>query len=266
MHEDIDLARYFERIGYDGPCEPTADVLHALTRAHVQAIPFENIDVLLRRRISLQPRALFRKMVESDRGGYCFEQNGLFLEILARLGFEVTPRRAGVRLGQPDRDLPVAHTHMVLAVHIDDQRWLADVGVGAASLTCALRLEADVEQQTPHETRRLTYAHERWFHQIRRDGQWVDVYEFGGEAMPLPDRIVGNWYTSTHPDSTFFRGLTVARALPEGRRLTLDGAELKLRHPDGSADRRVMADRKELIACLRNEFGIRVPVGADFMP
>ena len=84
MNETIELDRYFERIGYPGPRTPTLNVLHALTAAHSQAIPFENIDVLLGRPIRLEPQALQQKMVAERRGGYCFEQNGLLLAVLTR--------------------------------------------------------------------------------------------------------------------------------------------------------------------------------------
>ncbi|HEX7325354.1 MAG TPA: arylamine N-acetyltransferase, partial [Rhodanobacteraceae bacterium] len=79
---NVDLDGYFERIGYTGPHTASVETLHAITRAHAQSIPFENIDVLLGRRIELAQAALYAKLVVAQRGGYCFEQNGLLLEIL----------------------------------------------------------------------------------------------------------------------------------------------------------------------------------------
>src|SRR5699024_51823 len=142
--------------------------------------PFENIGVLMGRPIHLEPGRLYRKLVTDRRGGYCFEQNGLFLAILSQLGFSAQPLRAAVRLGTPDRSVAVRHTHMAIEVQIGSQTWITDVGVGSASLTQALRLADGIEQRTPHDTRRLEYADGQWFHQVRRSGEWVDVYEFGG--------------------------------------------------------------------------------------
>ena len=114
----IDLEAYFARVGYDGPVAPTLAVLNDLMSAHVQAIPFENLDVLLQRGIDLTPEALQRKLVDERRGGYCFEQNGLLLLVLGAIGFAVTPLSARVRYQRP-RDYTPARTHLFLRVEIE---------------------------------------------------------------------------------------------------------------------------------------------------
>src|SRR5215467_3806047 len=83
-HRDrvIDLDRYFARIGYHGPRDATLATLHGIANAHVQAIPFENLDVLLGRPIDLELAAIQRKLIDDRRGGYCFEQNSLLLAVL----------------------------------------------------------------------------------------------------------------------------------------------------------------------------------------
>jgi len=85
----LDLERYFSRIGYDGPCAATLDVLRALHRLHPLAIPFENLDVLAGRRVSIRLDDIVAKLVDAKRGGYCFEHNTLFAHGLAALGFGV---------------------------------------------------------------------------------------------------------------------------------------------------------------------------------
>lgn len=264
MAKDIDLDGYFERIGYTGARRPTLEVLHALTAAHAQSIPFENLDVLMRRPIHLEPAALYRKLVLDRRGGYCFEQNGLLLEVLRQLGFDVRPLGARVRVAVPDRSVIPGRTHMLLEVRIEGVRWLTDVGVGAATLTRALRFEADREQSTPHDVRRLERVGGRWFHQLRRGDEWIDVYEFSEADLPLADRKIASWYTSTCPDSHFHSQLTVALALPGGRRATLKDGVFTLRMPDGAARERQLRDRAELLQVLRGEFGIVLAAGARF--
>ncbi len=260
----MDLDRYFRRIGYTGPTTPTAATLHALTRAHAQSIPFENVDVLLDRPIRLGPDALYRKLVLAHRGGYCFEQNGLFLEVLRDLDFEARPLRAAVRIDEPDRSVPTGHTHLALEVRLDGESWLTDVGFGSSSLTRALRLVPDIEQVTPHDTRRLVQADGRWFHQILHGGTWTDVYAFAGESMPLSDRRIANWYTSTYPDSKFRHELMVAIALPDGGRATLHNHQLTLREADGSVRQRSIAGMPALLDVLRERFGIDLPTGTHF--
>lgn len=263
MAAAVDLDGYFMRIGYTGPREPTLAVLHAITRAHAEAIPFENVDVLLGRPIRLEPAALYRKLVVDRRGGYCFEQNGLLLEVLSQLGFAVRPLSARVRVGTRDRGIDLPRTHLVLEVTIAGEVWITDVGVGSASLTAALRLVADVEQATPHEPHRFACAHGKWYHQLLRGGEWLDVYEFTGEAMPLIDRTVANWYTSTHPQSKFRRGLSVALARPDGQRATLRDFEFSRYDREGVVERRAVAGASELLRVLSNEFGIDLPAGTD---
>ena len=258
----FNLDSYFERINYQGTTTPTIDVLHALSRAHTQSIPFENLDVLLRRPISLELDDIYRKLVIDRRGGYCFEQNNLLLEVLKRLGFTVTPWGARVRLRVTDRNILPVRTHVFLAVEIDGEQWIVDSGVGALSLTQALRLQEGAEQTTPHETRRLQRVGESWFHQVVRDGAWIDVCEFTEQPMPVSDQIVANWYTSSHPDSTFMTQLQVALAQDNGGRITLNNNELKLRQADGAAATYQVADT-ELLDVLAEYFAIKLPADAD---
>ena len=84
---NFDLNAYLQRLNYSGEIVPTIDRLEALHRAQIYTIPFENFDILLGRGISLDPERLFDKLVNKDRGGYCFELNGLFLRVLKAIGF-----------------------------------------------------------------------------------------------------------------------------------------------------------------------------------
>lgn len=126
MNSAFDIDRYMERISYSGSRKPTLAVLRALTLAHAQSVPFENISVLQGQPIRLEPESLYEKIVVSHRGGYCFELNGLFLELLTRIGFAVCPLGARVRLGAPDRKVLPRRTHMLLEVTTNSQRWITD--------------------------------------------------------------------------------------------------------------------------------------------
>lgn len=130
------------------------------------------------------------------------------------------------------------------------------------SLSSALRLASADEQPTLHEPRRLSREGGVIQHQVRFGDGWHDVAEITLEEMPLIDRVVANWYTSTHPASHFKQRLLVARALPDGGRVTLANRELSLRARDGLAVQRQLTDHDELVSALREHFGIRVPAGA----
>jgi len=256
----VDLDAYFARTGYTGPRTPTLETLHGLVRAHVQTIPFENLDVLLGKPIDLEPAALMQKLVHDRRGGYCFEQNTLLLEVLTALGFHARPLSARVRWQRP-RDYTPARTHLLVRVELDEP-WLADVGVGAMSPTAALRLAEHGEQATPHEPRRLLREGNMIYHQARLGDDWHDVAELTLEEMPLIDRIVANWYTSTHPQSHFRHRLLVARATPQGR-VTLLNDTLSIRGADGIAQKHRVESQAHLHAILRDHFGITLPAGAQ---
>jgi N-hydroxyarylamine O-acetyltransferase len=260
---NLDLDAYFHRIGYQGERAPTLAVLHELAACHAQAIPFENLDVLLGRRISLEPAALERKLVRERRGGYCFEQNGLLLAVLQALGYEARPLSARVRYQRP-RDYLPPRTHLFVRVELEGQSWLVDVGVGAMSLTCALRLGTEAEQPTPHEPRRIVREGALLFHQVRFGEAWHDVSEFTLEEMPPIDRELANWFTSTHPDSHFKSRLLVARASPGGRRKTLLNRELTVREADGRSVVRTLERPAELLEVLAGEFDLAFPEGTAF--
>jgi N-hydroxyarylamine O-acetyltransferase len=258
----IDLDAYFERIGHRGPREPTLATLNAIVCAHVQAIPFENLDVLLGRPIELEPEALVRKLVHARRGGYCFEQNSLLLAVLTELGFDAHPLSARVRYQRP-REYTPARTHLFVRVELEES-WLVDVGVGAMSPTAALRLAETGPQATPHEARRLLREDGLIYHQVQFGEDWHDVCEFTLEQMPPIDRVVANWYTSTHPASHFKNRLLVARALPDGGRVGLLNRELSVRGRGGQSERRVLSSPDELLAVLAEYFGLQFAAGTRF--
>ena len=259
-----DLDAYFARIGYAGPRKPTLSVLNAIAGAHTQSIPFENLDVLLRRPILLDPSAMFQKLIHDHRGGYCFEQNGLLLEILNALGFQAAPLSARVRWQRP-REFTPPRTHVFLRVDIDGETWMVDVGVGGLSPTSAIRLDDSGRiQTTPHEARRIIRDGSHLFHQVLLGGEWSDLYEFTLEEMPLVDREVGNWYTSSHPESHFRTRLIVSRAASEGVRLTLMNNEFSIRGRYGRPDTRKLSSPEALLAVLATHFGLHFPADTRF--
>jgi len=257
MHS-YDLAAYAERIGYSGRLEPTLETLRGLAKHHVAAIPFENVSVLLGQPVELTPEALEKKLVHDRRGGYCFEQNGLMLGILGQIGFEVRPLAGRVRIEMP-RDFTPARTHLFLVVTLDQEEWIFDGGVGGMSLTSPIRYRLGDEQETLHESRRIVHEEGRNFHQAWMGDRWQDVYEFTGEKMPLIDREVGNWWTSTHPASKFATNLFAARSEEHGIRLNLLNDRLTRRRGADVLEQQTLTTPEEVGAVLRTRFGIDVP-------
>lgn len=256
----IDVEAYFRRIGYAGGTRPTLETLRGLHFAHATHIPFENLDVLLRRTIRIDLDGIQAKLVGSRRGGYCFEQNFLLAAALERLGFTVTLLEARVRLGA-QRILP--RTHVLLAIDIDGTRWLADCGFGSFGLLEPLPLAIGEFRQFGWSYRLAREAH-RWVLQAPVGGQWQDLYVFTLEPQYPVDFEPANHYVSTHPNSRFVQTLTAQSVSPE-RRLVLRNTELTITTYDGDT-RRYVADHAELLATLSSEFGLSLSPETVLLP
>lgn len=258
----MNLDAYFSRIGFTGPAGADLVTLRALHRLHIEAIPFENLDVLLGRPIDMSEDAVERKIVEGRRGGYCFEQNTLFRGVLRALGFRTEAFLGRIRRNVP-ADVRTPLTHMVLRVTIDGIPWLADVGFGSLGAPAPIRLDVDHEQETPLEPRRIARRGTALFQQARLGDQWVDLYEFTLEDPAPMDFELGNWFSCTHPRANFVNNLVVTRV--EGTsRLLLNNREFIIRHLDGAAEKREIGSHAELLDLLASRYGLTFPEGTVF--
>jgi N-hydroxyarylamine O-acetyltransferase len=258
----FDLPAYLERIGYEGEVAPTLDTLRGIQLAHLTSIPFENLDVQLGVPVRLDLEHLQAKLVTRRRGGYCFEQNTLFMAALRTIGFKVTPLTARVRLGATEI---TPRTHMLLAVDLDGGRTVADVGFGGDCPPGPLRLE----EAGPTDLYGWWYRIVRegaatWVLQAQYRGTWSDLYAFTEEPAPTVDLVMANHYTSTFPASSFVTTLTVQR-IGVRERVILRNRLLAVERPDGSADRTTLGeDPDELLELLRQRFGLILPRGTRF--
>ncbi|MEM5314391.1 arylamine N-acetyltransferase [Paraburkholderia sp. JHI869] len=265
----IDLAAYFHRIGFtDAEAKPSLDTLRALHALHPQAIPFENLDVLLGRPVRLDLASLQQKLVAEQRGGFCFEHNTLFGSVLEALGFRVGSYAARVlwnhdmSLGMPPR------THMILLVDVDEQRYLTDVGFGGLTLSAPLLLQTNLEQTTPHgafQVRDAAVESDTQFVglpgfvlETQIKGDWKPVYRFDLDPQFEADYAVANHFMSTHPHSLFMQHLVAGRVTP-GKRLGLLNHTLSIHDERQGTHKRHLANVEELRCVLTNEFKIRLP-------
>jgi N-hydroxyarylamine O-acetyltransferase len=253
----IDLDAYFKRVGYDGPRTDTLETLRALHLLHPQAIPFENLDPLLKRPVKLDAASLQAKLVGAGRGGYCFEQNLLFGNVLRALGFKVREGTARVRWSAPP-GTRTPRVHAVLFVDVDGERYLADVGFGGNVLTAPLKLNSRAEQATPHEPFRLVEEEDGIVvEEAKLNGAWTPLYAFDFSDTHPADYEMGNWFTSAHPGSIFVNGLLGARAEP-GRRYALLNNQLAIHKVNGGTEKKTLSSAGELRDALTDLFRIRV--------
>ncbi|QQR38882.1 arylamine N-acetyltransferase family protein [Devosia rhizoryzae] len=254
MPEKVSLNAYFERIGFAGSIAPTLATLEQLHALHPATIPFETIDPLLGRPVALDQSSLERKLLTERRGGYCFEHNLLFMRILRDLDFSVRPLLARGLWSDPDNQ---RRSHLVLLVEVNKQNYIADVGQGF-TLTAPLRLRADVEQTTPHETFRLINEGAEWRLEVQWGEAWRPVHAFTLDAVEEDDIAALNQTLSTSPDVPLTQELRVALS-PPGKRLTLRNTSFAVRPTGGEAEKRELGSMEALRAVLTEEFGITLP-------
>ena len=236
----VDLDAYLTRIGQPAR-EPSAEALADLMRAHVQTIPFENVDVVLGQHQGISLDVVHAKLVGRRRGGYCYEQSGLFAAVLEQLGYPV--HRLAARV-QPRR--PGPYTHMTLVAEADGRRFHADVGFGAGILAPMPLVDGQETDQAgwPH---RLV-EHNGWWTLKKGD---EDLLDFRLDGMHPIDYEVYHHYVSTHPNSPF-TGRPVVMRVADGVVRRLVGETLTTEYADGRTTERVVpaADLPDVLASL----------------
>jgi N-hydroxyarylamine O-acetyltransferase len=274
----LDIGAYLDRIGYHGPAEPTGATLRALHQAHLLAVPFENLNIGMGWPIVLDTAALFDKIVLQRRGGFCYELNGLFAELLRALGFDITLLSAGVARAEggfgPEFDHltllvqePAATTRRsgsaASSLSIPDPRspipgaWLADVGFGD-SFREPLRFAAQDEQLQGDRAYRIVQAGDsNVLEQREQAGTWEPQYRFRSEPRQYAEFADMCRYHQTSPESSFTRRRVCTRATPDGR-ITLSDMRLIVTR-GGTRHEELLADERAVRAALREHFGVDLP-------
>jgi N-hydroxyarylamine O-acetyltransferase len=196
--------------------------------AHLMCIPFENLSIHSGERIQLDVDWLFDKLVTRRRGGFCYELNGLFAELLRALGHRVDLLAA--RVLNCDGTLGIPFDHMCLRV---DDVWLADVGFGD-NFVVPLRLDS---REVQYDGRRSFRIREDGGLFLEDDGRRVYTFELTPYA--LADFGPGCEFHQS-PASHFTKGRVVSRVTPQGRitlrqdrLITTDLAGVKTETPVG---------------------------------
>ncbi|WP_236797019.1 arylamine N-acetyltransferase [Amycolatopsis sp. GM8] len=252
----MDVAAYLARIGADRPATPSAEALAELHERHVMTVPFENLSVHLRERIVLDEDALFGKLVQRRRGGFCYELNGAFAVLLRELGFEVSLLSGRVFAG--GRWTP-PFDHLALRVDLDEP-WLVDVGFGRFARR-PLRMTA-CEPQADTEGEFLLLDVPGGDVEVRHNGE--PAYKVEQRPRELSDFGPTCWWQATSPDSNFTKNLLCTLPTPAGR-VTLAG-DLLIETTDGKRVERKLAS-DEIVDAYRAYFGIELaeaPAAASF--
>lgn len=258
----FDLDAYLARIGITDRAGDPVTLLQAIALRHPCAIPFENLDPLLRRPVSLDIDSIQRKLVRAGRGGWCFEHNLLLGTALTALGYDVSGLSARVLWAVP-AGVVRGRTHMALHVRLDGTDYIVDCGFGGSTPTAPLTLDVDAVQATPHESVRLSRRGDGdYVLAARLEREWRDLYAFDLQRQKLADYEQANWFLCHHPDTQLLTNLVAARA-DDGCRYALRNAELAVHRGDGLTERRALGTGGEIRHALEDLFRIRVPPGAE---
>jgi N-hydroxyarylamine O-acetyltransferase len=251
----FDLDAYLARIGWKGSTAPTYETLAGILGAHMAAIPFENLDVLLGRGVRLDLEGLQAKLVVARRGGYCFEHASLLKAALERLGFRPVAHAARVVLFVPRTEAP--RTHMLLTVPLPEGTFVLDPGFGGLAPRVPVPLVDGAEARWGAELHRMVRDGDAWVLRAQRGPDMVDAWvTMLSHENPI-DFELANFYTHASPRSPFTSRLMLRALTPDGRVSVMNRDVTITRGPESTTSR--LADRAELHALLARSFGFDLP-------
>jgi N-hydroxyarylamine O-acetyltransferase len=248
----MNIEAYLKRINYSGSLEPTAETLRALQVAHLKTVPFENLSIHANEPIVLEENALFAKIVERKRGGYCYEANGLFAGLLRALGFEVAMLAAGV--AKKEGGFGPKFDHMTLMVTLAE-RWLADVGFGDSFLEPLLLDSRDEQVQGTRSFRIVDDGDQLIMMRRNAGADWEPQYRFTLQPYTFADYEETSTWHQTSPDSHFTKNRICSLATDDGR-LTLSDMRLITTGPQQLRHEQTLTTQEEYDRILHDQFGI----------
>lgn len=256
----MELAAYLDRIGFAGQARPDLATLKAVHRAHLLAIPYENLDVQLGRPLTTDPAAAFDKIVGRGRGGWCYEMNGLLGWALEEIGFSVT-RMSGAVAREVRGDAAVGN-HLILKVDLDGEPWMADAGFGDGPLG-PFRIGPGAFRD----------GHFHFSLALRPDGWWrlTNHPRGGAPSFDFRDELADETvladkcqWLQTAPESGFVQNAVAQRHRPEGLAI-LRGRTLRMLLADETAES-LIGSADEYVAMLSEVFALDLPEAADLWP
>jgi N-hydroxyarylamine O-acetyltransferase len=248
----MDISKYFQKINFtDNPGSDLA-TLKKLHLHHMLNVPFENLDIHLKRKIILEPELLYKKIVENNRGGFCYEMNGLFYEVLNAIGFKA--KMISARVYDEPEPGP-EFDHMAIIVDLDGEGWLCDVGFGDSFLE-PLKFEPELEQRQYGRIYKIEKLDGGNFKAVlSADGRkFGDMYRFSLIPRGLKEYQNMCNYHQSSPQSHFTQKRFCSLARTNGR-ITLSGMKL-IETKGGVKKETELENDEEFDLKLKELFGI----------
>lgn len=242
----MDITKYLRRINYTGELKPTLKVLQNLQKAHLLLIPFENLDIIKKIPIELEIKKLFNKIILHNRGGFCYELNGLFFHLLNTIGFKV--KMVSARVYNSDNGYGVEFDHMAIIARIDGVEYLTDVGFGEFAFE-PLKIELDTILKDKRGMFKIeNYDLDHLLVSKYDTDEWLPEYIFSLQSRELKEYEPMCYYHQSSPDSHFTRKRICSLPTEDGR-ITISGNSLKLTRGDNHKETEIKneADLKKLL-------------------
>jgi N-hydroxyarylamine O-acetyltransferase len=258
MGSSMNLDAYFRRIEWGEPIRPSLATMTSLLAAHMAKIPWENLDVLLGRRIRLDVEGLEAKLVTGRRGGYCYEHASLLFMVLESIGF--TPLRHSARVTMIDSRTVAPRSHMFLTVTVPEGTFVLDPGFGGLAPTVPVPLIDAAPVRSGSDAVSMVRDGGLWILRVVSGGKSVDAWTTTLELDNASDFVVANHYTSTYESSAFVNRLMLRAAGPQRQgRITVMNRDVTITSEDGTSETHALPDRPALRALVREHFGFDLP-------
>lgn len=253
MLSENNILQYLASVSLTQP-EFSITFIKQLQNAHLGNFPFSNLGVLLHENLSLDPEVLFDRVVTKRRGGYCFEQNKIFFEILNFFGFH-----CDIVLGRVlhNRDIDVPRTHRITRVAFAGNHYIVDVGFGPLCPREPLLLEMGKPQDQGDAVYRIIQPDQgRYLLQLKEVDGWFTLYSFDNGIYTEADCLCGHHYSSTHPDAVFVNNLVVSKKSYNNVLLLRNGEFHRIREGETAITK--ISSKAHLGEILVQEFGLNV--------
>lgn len=250
----MNYENYLQRIGInENILSANLEYLQFLQKQHLLNVPFENLDIHWKNLIILDVEKFYEKIVEQKRGGFCYELNGLFYELLNKIGF--SSKIISARVFGRDGKFGAEYDHLAILTEIENEEYLVDVGFGDFSLK-PLRFVLDVEQTDDNGTFLIRKFDEDYFEVVKKDvGNWQSEYIFQNLERNLSEFTEMCNFHQTSPQSHFTRGKLCSILTENGRKTLTDTKFIKTVNAE---KREVNVNTEaEFNQILENEFNIK---------
>lgn len=251
MLDDNNIQYYLSCVSVINP-EASIRFINELQQAHLGTFPFSNLGVLLQEDLPLESQVLFDRVITNKRGGYCFEQNKIFFEILKYYEFQ-----CDIVLGKVlhNREIDVPRTHRITKAIIADKTYIIDVGFGPLCPRTPLLLNTEEPQNQGDTVYRILQPTPGCYllQKYEVDG-WFTLYSFDNGTYSEADCLCGHHYSSTHPDATFVNNLLVSRKFYDDVRFLRNGEFHRIQ--GGTAEITRVSSTDNLGVILMQEFGL----------